>query len=127
MDIRLSFRDLSNILVQTEMDNEEIRMLTDIPERLSEALGRNEAYSTYVGATGKLKKVYHGNVFDLPVHDNNGNIINIEFTNTAHMEQLRNMIYLALPDLVFANFTLTRLYFEADKYQTIIEFIEDFK
>lgn len=128
MDIRISFRDLSNILAQTEMDNEEIRMLTDVAERLSEALGRKEAYTTYNDETGKLKKVYNGNVFDLPVRDNDGNIINTEFSNTAHMEQLRNMIHLAFTnELLVANSTLDRLYFDGNKYQTIIEFIEDFK
>lgn len=102
MNITISFRDLSNLIYQTEMDNEEICMLTDIADRLAD-----EMHEEYVGRhdinNNEFVEFYDGNIFEIPVYDETLNRIDVDITATSYFASIKRFICLARRDL-------TRLY-----------------
>lgn len=94
MNIKLSFRDFSNLVYNTEMDNEEIHMLTNIADNIAEALldsfkGRHDInINEYVD-------IFEGNIFEVPIHDDNLKRIDVDFSKTCYLESVRRFVCLA--------------------------------
>lgn len=109
MNIKLSFRDLSNLIYKTEMDNEEICMLTDIADNLADEM--HELYTdTYDINNNEFIEFYDGNIFEIPVHDDSLKRIDVDITATSYFASIKRFISLARP-------SVARLYsIEAVKY-----------
>lgn len=109
MNIKISFRDLSNLIYQTEMDDEEIYILTDIADSLATEM-HEEYKGRYDICTDEFIEYYNGNIFEVPVYDDNSKRTNVDISKTCYFESIKRFIRLARNNV-------TRLYsIEGVKY-----------
>lgn len=120
MNINISFRDLSNLIYQTEMDNEEIHMLTNICDNLAGAF-LDSFKARHDFNVNEFVDIFNGNIFEVPVYDDNLKKVNVDFSKTCYFEPMKRFVSLAYPNITRI-YSIENIKYVAASDETVIYF-----
>lgn len=93
--LNISFRDLMNLIAETDLSAEEIRMLSNIPDTIAEYLQSHQTGKYPL--TPELVTTFNGNIFEFPTYDTADTT---EYIDSDYFEIIYRAYLIAFPTLL---------------------------